>query len=78
MSSDKNRISIRLGDLRSKVDKHCLKQGTTPALFIRQLIADHFGIEAPELRVGNPNFGKPEGKKGKVTIKRTRPVRSVH
>jgi hypothetical protein len=57
MSTDK-RITVRLGELSQKLERHCKKSRTTPALLIRKLIAKHLGVPEPELKVGNPNFGK--------------------
>ena len=62
MSAD-NRITVRLNELSQKVEQHCKKMGTTPALLIRRLLAEHLEVPVPELKVGNPNFGKKKSTK---------------
>lgn len=59
-----DRITFRPGPLAGALGKRLDLTGETPSEYIRRLIADELGVEAPAMLEGQPGH-KPRTKKGK-------------
>lgn len=56
-----DRITFRVGDLRTRLAKWCEANNATPSEAVRIALADMLGRKQPPvMKRGNPNFGKKE------------------
>lgn len=55
------RVTLRLGALRQPLHDHKVISGLSPVQIMRQALAEHLGVEVPEMRSGNPEFGPEFG-----------------
>lgn len=56
MTQFPDKISVRLGPLRTSLARKLARSGLTPSEYLRQLIADDLRMQVPQLEPGNPNW----------------------
>lgn len=56
-------LALVLGNLGPLVKAKIDETGQTPSEYVREAIAAHLGVEAPELREGNPKANRKTAKR---------------